>query len=374
MTHAPYPIPARPRIPISGLTVGDAERRYVNEALDEGQISGGRFVDELERRFATLAGTRHGVATSNGTTALHLALVGMGVRPGDEVIVPSMTFVATANAVAYCGAKPVLVDVDPETWCIDPTEIARVLSTRTCGIIPVHLYGHPAQMEGINAAAERAGLWVLEDAAEALGTRFQGRHVGGLSRAAVFSLYGNKTITTGEGGIITTNDDTLAARLRILRAHGMSPERRYWHEVVGYNYRMTNLQAAFGVGQFERLERHVAKKRDIAAMYVKGLSGLSDITLPVERSWASNSYWMSSILFKDGAQRDRMARSLAGEGIETRPFFVPVHELPPYRDARACPVSGDIGRRGMSLPSGVDLTIGQVEEVVEAIRRHLPEA
>ena len=240
----------RMRLPIAEPSLGEKELSYVTECILTGWVSSaGKFVTRFEEIFAEFCGTQHAITTSSGTTALHLALLALGIGPGDEVIVPSLTFIATANAVTYTGASPVFIDSELETWNLDPNLIEEFITPRTKAIIPVHLYGHPVNMAAIVEIAQRHGLVVVEDAAEAHGAKYQGRRVGGIGDLGIFSFYGNKIVTTGEGGMVVTNRADLAEKIRILRGHGMSPERRYWHPVLGYNYRMTNLQAALGVAQ-----------------------------------------------------------------------------------------------------------------------------
>ena len=250
------------RIMVAEPTLGGNERKYVLDCLDTNWISSnGKYIGMLESAFAEFCGSKHAIACNNGTTSLHLALVAMGLEPGDEVIIPTVTYIATANCVRYCHATPVLVDVEPGTLNVDPAAIEKAITPKTKGIIPVHLYGYPADMDAINAIAQRHGLFVLEDAAEAHGATIGGRRVGSMGTAASFSFFGNKIVTTGEGGMLTTDDDDLAARMRLLRGQGMDPKRRYWFPVVGYNYRMTNIQAAIGLGQMERVSEKLAKRQ-----------------------------------------------------------------------------------------------------------------
>ena len=251
-------------IPVSQPSIGDKEVTYVSEAVRSGWVSSlGRYIEDFEKQFAAYCGSRYALTTSNGTTGLHLALMAAGVKSGDEVIVPDLTFIATANAVAYIGAKPVLVDVDSETLCISTVAIERAITQRSRAIVPVHLYGHPADMDAINAIAKRHGLIVVEDAAEAHGAEYKGKRVGSFGLCGVFSFYGNKIITSGEGGMITTDNEVLYITAKRLRDHAMSPSRRYWHEEIGYNYRMTNMQAALGLAQLERIEEFLTKRRKI---------------------------------------------------------------------------------------------------------------
>src|ERR1700759_726677 len=255
-------------IPISRPYIGAREKQLVLEALDSGWVSSiGKYIDDFEAGFARYCGTEYAGAVSNGTTGLHLALAALELQPGDEVIIPDLTFVATANAVAYTGATPVLADIDPDTLCIDAASVKSLISDKTRAIIPVHLYGHPADMDALTEIAHANALAIIEDAAEAHGAEYKGRRVGGLGKCGVFSFYGNKIITTGEGGMLTTNDADFHARAKRLRDHAMSPGRRYFHEKRGFNYRITNLQAALGVAQLERIEDFLARRAEIMGWY-----------------------------------------------------------------------------------------------------------
>ncbi len=358
-------------IPVAEPVLTGNELAYVTDCVTSSWVSSiGKYIPRFEEEFARFCGVRYGVATSNGTTALHLALAILGIGPGDEVIVPTLTFIATANVVRYTGATPVFADSEPRTWNIDPADVARKITRRTKAIIPVHLYGHPAEMDAINALAREHNLVVIEDAAEAHGAAYQGRRVGALARLAAFSFYGNKIITTGEGGMLTTDDDALAEQARWLRDHGMSPTRRYWHPVIGYNYRLTNLQAALGVAQMERIEEFIARKRAIATLYSDLLRGTPGITLPPEAPWAKNVYWMFSILVDDafGLGRDPLMAHLKSRGIDSRPFFHPIHTMPPYATGTSLPVAERLSRQGINLPSSVALTDDDVRRVVRAIQ------
>lgn len=357
-------------IHIAEPSLGPEELRNVVQAVQSGWISSqGEFIPQFERKFARYCGAQHGVATSNGTTALHLALEAMGIGRGDEVIVPTLTFIATANAVTYCGAQPVLVDAHPAYWCLDPDAVEKSITPRTKAIVPVHLYGHPCDMDSISAIAARHKLWVIEDAAEAHGAAVQGRKVGSFGHIGCFSFYGNKIITTGEGGMCVTNDPDLAQRMRMLRDHGASPGRRYWHDVVGYNYRMTNLQAAVGCAQVDRLDTLITHRKAISTWYDDCLRDSAEIgvtRLPPRMPWAESVCWLYSILIEDsfGTGRDDIIEEMAREGIETRPFFHPLHLMPPhFRDSPSFPVAAELSRKGLSLPSGAKLT----REVVAAI-------
>ncbi|MCK9355866.1 MAG: DegT/DnrJ/EryC1/StrS family aminotransferase [Dehalococcoidia bacterium] len=362
-------------IPIAEPFLGQEELNNVIEAVRSGWVSSkGRFIPEFEGGFAAYCGVNHGVATSNGTVALHLALTALGIGPGDEVIVPALTFIATANAVTYTGAKPVFVDSHPDYWCVDPTLIEPAITPRTKAIIPVHLYGHPCDMDPIMSVARRHRLYVVEDAAEAHGAEYRGKRVGSFGDISCFSFYGNKIITTGEGGMCVTSNDELAKTMRILRDHGMNPERRYWHDVVGFNYRMTNLQAALGVAQLARLDALVARKREIAGWYAEALKPLADeglLTLHPEMPWAKCVFWLYSVLL-DGRLRNsagRLLQELEAHAIEARPVFHPIPTMPPYSSAVAVgKVSSTISSTGVSLPSAPSLTPAQVSVVVRAVR------
>ena len=358
-------------IPVYTPVLDGREEKYVLDAVRSGWISSlGQYVTRFEQQFAEFCGVEHAVSVSNGTVALHLALHALGLGPGDEVIVPSLTFVASANAVAYTGARPVFADVDPQTWCIDPADAARLVTEQTRAILPVHLYGHPAAMGEINALAERHALHVIEDAAEAHGAQVNGRTVGGLGRIGTFSFYANKIITTGEGGMLTTDDAALAARCRMLRDHAMPPQKRYWHEEIGFNYRMTNLQAAVGVAQMERIEAFIRRKRRIAALYSEHLCGVPGVQLPVERPLCTNVYWMYSVLIEPpyGRSRDDLIVLLRERGIDSRPFFHPLDTLPPYRAGAVRPVAQWLSAVGLNLPSSPALTDSQVVYIAETIR------
>ena len=360
------------RIPVAAPVLGEEELANVVTAMRSGWISSlGSFIGEFEAEFAAFCGAAHGVAVASGTVALHLALVAAGVGRDDEVLVPSLSFVATANAVTYCGARPIFVDSSPETWQLDGRLLEAALTQRTKAIVPVHLYGHPCDMDPILEFSARHGLAVVEDAAEAHGAEYRGRRVGALGNIGCFSFYGNKIITTGEGGMCVTNDAALASRLRLLRDHGMDPKRPYWHEVVGFNYRMTNLQAAVGLAQMKRLPGFVAKKREIASWYEKRLAPLAHagkITLHPEASWAKSAFWMYSVLLTDTRVTvDAVRRGLAERDIDTRPFFHPIHTLPPYRSDVRLPVAEELAALGLNLPSGVALEPEHVERVAQAL-------
>ena len=357
-------------IPISQPSITQKEIDYVTDAVQSGWVSSlGKYIDMFEGKFAIYCGTKYAVATSNGTTALHLALVALGITAEDEVIIPDLTFVATGSAVKYIGAKVVTVDVDEDTLCISPEAIRKAITSKTKAIIPVHLYGHPANMEEINKVAKEHNLFVVEDAAEAHGAEVNGKKVGSLSNAGVFSFYGNKIITSGEGGMITTDDEKLYQKMRYLRDHAMSKEKRYWHTEVGFNYRMTNLQAALGVAQFERIDELLAKKKEIFQWYKEGLTDIKGIKLNNQAQWAKNIYWMVCLEL-DGyieAQRDEFIQRLKAKNIDSRPYFYPVSDMPVYENAHT-PITHKVYQRGLNLPSYFDITKEQVKYVCNQIK------
>jgi perosamine synthetase len=362
----------RIHLPVSEPSMGEKELLYVSECVLTGWVSSaGKFVTQFEEMFAEFCGARYAIATSNGTAALHLALLALDIGPWDEVIVPSLTFIATANAVTYTGARPIFVDSELETWNIDPELIESKITERTKAIIPVHLYGHPAKMEAILEIASRHRLAVVEDAAEAHGARFKGHPVGSLGDIGIFSFYGNKIITTGEGGMVVTNRADLNEKVRILRDHGMSPTERYWHPVLGFNYRMTNLQAALGVAQMEKIDKILETKKEIANRYKIELEHINGIELPPEAPWAQNVFWLYSILVdaeKYGRSRNELITILKDQGIDTRPLFPPVHKQPIYQTDQSLSVAERLSDNGLSLPSSVNLAENSIARIAKIIR------
>jgi perosamine synthetase len=358
-------------IPVYEPWLAGREQEYVLDAVRSGWISSlGAYVQRFEQAFANFCGVEHAISVSNGTTALHLALHALGLSPGDEVIVPALSFVASANAVHYTGATPIFVDIDPQTWTLDVSQAAAAVTPRTRAVMPVHLYGHPADMPALNALAAQHQLVLVEDAAEAHGAAVNGQRVGGLGRVGAFSFYANKIITTGEGGMLTTDDAALAARCRMLRDHAMPPAQRYWHDEVGFNYRLTNLQAAVGVAQMEQIDTFIARKRHIAARYDQALADVPGLVRPVERNGYTNVYWMYSILVTDDfpLTRDDLMSALRARNIDSRPFFHPLDTLPPYRQEQPCPVALDVAHRGLNLPSSPRLSDVQVAYICDTLR------
>jgi len=364
-------------IPIATPSIGAEELANVTDAVSSGWISSqGHYIKDFEEAFAEYCGVQFGVATSNGTTALHLALVALGIGEGDEVIVPTLTFIATANAVRYTGAIPVFVDSDERYWGMDPKKVEKAITPWTRAIIPVHLYGHPCDMDKILEIAGGHNLLVIEDCAEAHGamcaSQGGGQRVGSFGDISCFSFFANKIMTTGEGGMCLTDDVRLADKMRVSRDHGMSKQKRYWHDVVGFNYRMTNMQAAVGVAQVAKLDGFVEKKRQIAGWYKKYLGTTQGIGLPVEMSWARNVYWMYTVLVDN---RDGLACYLKKHEVDSRPMFYPVTAMPPYVEPvvgdYCFPVASRLSCRGISLPSGVDLTKEEVKYVATTVKEWL---
>jgi perosamine synthetase len=359
-----------PFIPVFAPWLAKSARGYILDCLETGWLSSlGPYVHRFEKDFSALCGTEHAVAVSSGTAALHLALAAANIGSGDEVIVPALTFIATANAVTYTGARPVFADVDPQTWTLDPADVEQRLTRRTRAIVAVHLYGHPVHMDSLLDIARARHLVVIEDAAEAHGARYKGRPVGGLGHVGCFSFYGNKIISTGEGGMLVTNDAGLADRAVSLRNHADDGKGRYFHTAVGFNYRMSNLQAAVGCAQLEDLRTILERKREIAREYAIRLRGISGLSLPVEAPWAWNVYWMYSVLIEDrfGRERDAVMNALRTRDIDTRPFFVPLHRLPSYASEEPRPVAEELARKGINLPSGPTLTDCDIARVCAAV-------
>ena len=352
------------------------ERKYVLDCIESGWISSvGSYISRFEDAFSKFIGTKYAISCSNGTVALHLALMALGIKSEDEVIVPTLTYIATANAIKYCGAKPIFIDSEPQTWNMDPLLIEKRISKKTRAIMVVHLYGHPTNMRPILRIARKYKLSVIEDAAESHGAKFDGRMTGSLGDIATFSFFGNKIITTGEGGMITTNNRQLANKVMLLKGQGMDPKRRYWFKTVGYNYRMTNIQAAIGLAQLEKVDWHLMKRQEIAQLYYKYLTPLSNsIEMPEVAGWASHSFWMYSIKLRRETHisRDKLRDLLAESGIETRPVFYPMHIMPPYIDHKMhFPVAEQIAKRSLNLPTHAFLKESDIEYISMCIHKAL---
>ena len=362
-------------IPISQPSITKKEIDYVNDAVKSGWVSSlGKYIDLFENKFAAYCGTKYALTTSNATAALHLSLVSLGIKSGDEVLIPDLTFVATANAVKYTCAKPIMVDIDKDTLCINKEDIKKSITSKTKVIIPVHLYGHPADMDEINSIAEEYGLYVVEDAAEAHGAEYKGKKVGSLGTCGIFSFYGNKIITSGEGGMITTDNEVLYQKMRYLRDHAMDKKKRYWHTEIGFNYRMTNIQAALGLAQLERINELIDKKNEIFEWYRNGLKNLTGIKLNYQAKWAKNAYWMICIE-KDNyteSQRDEFIKKLKEKNVDSRPYFYPISDMPMYKNNNIfTPITHKIYKRGLNLPSYFDITEKQVNYICKVVRELL---
>src|SRR6266516_2224519 len=322
-------------IPVNEPLLSRQALKYVEECIHTGWVSSeGRFIQEFENSWAAFCGMDYGVAVSNGTTALGVAVACLGVEPGDEIIMPAFTIISCALAIIEAGATPVLVDSDPHTWCLDTSQVQSKITSRTRAIMPVHMYGHPVDMDPLCDLARRHGLMLIEDAAEAHGAEYKGKKVGGIGDLSCFSFYANKIITTGEGGMVLTKRADHAERARSLRNLCFRKDRRFYHTELGHNYRLTNMQAAIGLSQVEQIEEHIKRKRWMGQAYTERLRHLPQIALPAEESWAKNVYWMYGMVLADDIRMDatEFARRLREDGVDTRPFFLGVHEQPALRD------------------------------------------
>lgn len=365
------------RIPIMEPLLTGNELAYLTDCIKTGWISSqGSYVKQFEKMFAEFCNMPYSLAVSNGTVALHLALKTLGIGQGDEVIVPDITFAASINAVIYTGATPVLADITRDTWTMEISSLERVITKKTKAIMPVHLYGHPCQMDEIMRIAKKYNLLVIEDCAEALGSKYKEQPVGSFGEAATFSFFGNKTVTTGEGGMLLFKEKKDYEKANLLRDHGMSKQKKYWYEEVGYNYRLTNLQAAVGVAQMERVETLIQAKRKLAARYNSIFSKQKGIILPQEKSWAKNTCWLYTVIIEKefGMTRDELISKLLKNGVETRPVFYPLHAMPPYK--KFVGKNSSFGNSiyvsdcGISFPSSVTLSeneLNNIEKVVSSI-------
>jgi perosamine synthetase len=355
-------------IPVYKPSLGEQEKKNVMECLDSTWISSkGKFINEFEQGFANYIGVDHATSVCNGTVALHLALVALGIGAGDEVIVPTLTYIASVNAITYTGATPVFVDSLKETWQMNPADVKRKITSKTKAIMAVHLYGHPCDMNALSAICKEHHLFLIEDCAEAIGSKYQDQHVGTFGDVSTFSFFGNKTITTGEGGMVVTNDQTLHDRIVHFKGQGLAKHREYWHDVIGYNYRMTNICAAIGLAQLSRIDEIIAQKRNIAHMYQTAFEKM-DVVVHAEGEHVFHSYWMCSILVKNASERDELRELLKTKGVETRPLFYPAHTMPIYSTKyERHLVAEDLGWRGINLPSFPDLTTEEIAYIVDII-------
>jgi perosamine synthetase len=352
------------------------ELQYVSECVTTGWISSaGKFITEFEERWAAYCGMKHGIAVCNGTVALELAVEVLDLPPGSEIILPSFTIISCAQAITKAGCVPVVVDCEPDTWCMDVDQVEKAITPKTKAIMPVHIYGHPVDMDPIMALADKHGLIVIEDAAEVHGAEYKGRKCGGIGHVSCFSFFANKIITTGEGGMVLTSDDRIAERLRSYRNLCFQDRQRFLHDEIGHNYRFTNIQAALGLAQFERIEQTIERKRAMARKYNEGLSALP-IQLPVEKPWAKNVYWMYGLVIdeKTGLDAKGTAKRLREAGVETRPFFLGMHEQPVFKKMGlfknlSLPITERIFRQGLYLPSGQAITDEQIDIVINSVKK-----
>lgn len=358
------------RISMASPVFNGNEKKYLMECIDTGWVSAnGRFVTAFEKEFAKACGNRFALSCANGTVSLHLTLLGLGIQPGDEVIMPTLTYIATANCARYCGATPVFIDSEEDTFNMDPTKIEAAITEKTRAIMPVHLYGLPCNMPEINRIAKAHGLAVIEDAAEAFGASINGQKTGSFGDVASFSFFGNKIITSGEGGMVTCDDEDLYQRMKLLKGQGMAPDRRYWHLIIGYNYRMTNMQAAVGLGQLENSAWHLNERQRVKDLYVKYLGAHEDL-VKMQKSPAGyvNVYWMNNVILQNAVrkERDQVMQEMEARNIEMRPVFYPMHIMPPYEGSPGhFPVAERLGARGISLPSHALLTEQDVKYVCD---------
>jgi perosamine synthetase len=365
-----------PKIPVNEPVISKNALKYVTDCIKSGWISSaGIYLKEFEEKFAKFLGVKHAITTTNGTTSLHLAVASLNIKKGDEVILPDHTMISSAAAIVYTGATPVLVDVERDSWNMDINQIESKITKRTKAIMPVHIYGHSVDMDPVIALAKKYHLYIIEDAAESTGATYKGKLTGTIGDIGCFSFYANKIITTGEGGMMVTNNDKIAAHARLLKDMAHSPEKRFFHKEIGFNFRMTNLQAALGVAQLEEVKKYIQKKRWMAALYNKELSKIKGLTLPIEHNWAKNVYWMYGILVEKefGISRDEFMKRLLQKGIDTRTFFIPMHRQPALKKLglfkkEKYPVSDEISRRGLYLPSGLAITKKQIEMVCKVIK------
>jgi len=359
------------RIPVSDTVIVGNELAYLKECVETRWVSSlGPFVKKFEEAFAKYCGVKYADSVANGTAALHLGLLATGIGKGDEVIVPNMTFASTANAAAFCNANPVFVEVESTTWNIDIGKIEEAITEKTKAIIPVHLYGCPAEMDEISKIAKEHGIFVLEDAAEAHGAEYKGKRCGSLGDASTFSFYGNKIITTGEGGMVLSDDKEFIERVDQLKDQGKSKERKFYHDVLGYNYRFTNLQAAFGLAQLEGIEKLLERKREIAKYYEEMLLGVKGISFQAIPKHSKSAYWFISLVLEEPfPNAEKVAAKLLEKGIDSRPFFTPLSDLPFYKANGEFPVSRRLQERGITLPSGASLKNREIELICGELKK-----
>jgi len=366
-------------IPVCEPLVAGNEREFVLDCLRSGWISSaGKYLERFERGWADYCGMKYGIAVSNGTAALQIAARLLDLNPGDEVIMPTFTIISCAQAVTEYGGVPVLVDSDPVNWQMDVSQIESKITDKTRAIMTVHIYGHPVEMDPLMKIARANGLRVIEDAAEVHGAEYNGKKCGGFGDISVFSFYANKLITTGEGGMVLTQSKALAERARSFRNLCFQKKRRFLHDELGYNFRMTNIQAALGMAQLERIEQIVDRKRSIAQAYSKRLKDVPGIVLPVEEPWAKSVYWVYGVVLEEGTgiTNEQFAQRLFEQGVETRPFFLGIHEQPVFHNMglfinERYPIAERLAREGLYLPTGLTIQETEIDNVCDAVRKAL---
>lgn len=372
-------------IPVNEIRFGGRELEYVSECIETGWVSSaGRFIDEFEIEWAKFCDRKYGIAVNNGTVALQLAVSCLDLNPGDEIIMPALTIISCPLAAIYNDLRPVLIDVDPDTWCMDVSLLETAITPNTRAIMPVHLYGHPVEMDPLIKIAKKHGLRIIEDAAEAHGAQYYSKFLnrkqsswhrcGGFGEMSVFSFYANKPVTTGEGGMVLTDDRSLAEMLRARRNLCFGKINRFVHDETGFNFRMTNLQAALGLAQIEKIEEIIEKKRWIGSKYNERFQNVSGITIPAEKPWAKNIYWMYGILISNekGLNAEKLSNLLLDEGIETRPFFECIHKQPAFLKKglfinEHYPVAENLARQGLYLPSGLTINEEQIDHISKSV-------
>ena len=354
-------------IPETEPSLNGKELEYVTDAIKSEWISHGKYVSMFEEKFSEFCNVKYGVSCNTGTSALHLALMALGIKNDDEVILPTSTYIATANVIKYVKATPIFVDSNKETWNLDPIKIEEKITNKTKAIIPVHLYGVPCDMDKIIEIARKYNLYVIEDCAEAHGAEYKGKKVGGFGDIGCFSFFANKIITTGEGGMCVTNNKELKEKIEILKNQGMSKKRKGWYEIIGFNYRMTNLQAALGLAQLEQIKNFLGKREVIFKTYKKFLRDVKGVELPPESTKGSKQVnWMYTIL---SDKKENIISEMKKEGIGTRPFFIPLHKMPPYNIGESYPIAEKLYTRGISLPSSVKLKEDEIKKICEIIQK-----
>jgi perosamine synthetase len=365
-------------VPVSRPLLDKSEVKNVNEAISKGEISGsfGHFVGDFEKDFAKYCGVKYGATVNSGTTALHLAIAALGIEQGDEVLVSTMTNMASFFAVLYQGAVPIPIDCEPNTLNLNSSLIEKKITSKTKAIMVVHLYGHPVDMDPIMKIAKKHNLFIIEDAAEAHGAEYKGRKIGSIGDIGCFSFYSNKIITTGEGGMVVTNNKKLIDKCILLKNLAFGKKEKFMHQAVGFKYQMTNLQAAVGLAQLKKIEKIIKRKREIADFYIKSLSKRNDIILPVEKGYALNVYWMFNIILKGplAGKREKLMKELLKEGVQTREDFVPFNKQKIFIKQgivkeNSCPITNSLYKNGLYLPSGTEILEKELNYVVEKFNK-----